>query len=143
MLFFVLGIISFVIGLVIFASYGWEIAGPDFFFFIFGGIFSVCGILWIVGSKAENKRPLLSVRARVLAKTTEASGGGTNYVGNGQFSHDSAITGHFVSFEFDGHRENFAVNLSVYNTLAEGDTGLLEYKDRHGTFDFINFTRQA
>jgi len=141
LLFLVLGIISSAVGFFVFSGSEW-----GFLFHLLGAFFILGGIACIIVSKVQksvDKLPLLSVRARVFAKTTETSGGGTSYAGNGQFSLDSAITGYFVSFEFDNHRENFAVDLSVYNTLAEGDTGVLEYKNIDGYLHFINFTRQA
>ena len=140
MLFFGLGAISGITGLVIFATSGWEITGPDGLLFGFSGFFSLCGILWSIGHRAEKRMPRYSVQAKVFAKTTNTSGGGTSYAGNGQFSSDSATTKHFVAFEFDGRRENFAVIASVYNTVNENDMGVLEYRDRHGTLEFINFT---
>jgi len=141
MLFFALGIISAVVGFFVFSGYGW-----GFFFYLLGAFFVLGGIAWLVVStiqKSVDKLPLMSVRARVFAKATETSGGGTDYVGNGQFSHGSAITGYFVSFEFGGHRENFAVDISMYNTVTENDVGLLEYKNIDGNLHFINFTRQT
>jgi len=108
------------------------------------GLWLVCGVFSLPKYIAEKKSPVLSTQAKVFSKTTKTSGGSTSYIGDGQFTHDSVTTKHFISFEFNGRRENVEVHVSLYNTLAKNDVGLLEYKDVPGSgFQFISFQRQA
>jgi len=98
--------------------------------------------LGIFTSIAMKKSPLLTAQAKVFAKTTKTSSGGISGDSSGNYSTYSDITEHFVSFEFDNRRENVAVDVSVYNTLSENDTGLLEYKEIAGqVFYFVSFKR--
>jgi hypothetical protein len=90
--------------------------------------------------EAVENSPLLTAKARVFGKTTETSGGGTVYDGS-NYSLVSVETEHYVSFEFGNRRENAAVDVSLYNTVAEGDSGVLEYKDVDGEFHFVDFVR--
>jgi hypothetical protein len=118
--------------------------------FIFGIAWVIGGILAIRTNKMKKNSPLLTTNAKVFAKTTKTSGGGTSYIGDGQFSTDSVVTEHFVSFEFNGRRESVKVDVSLFNTLGEGDMGILEYKeyvdvfnDNNGNFHFVSFERQT
>ena len=137
MIFFALGIVSGLVGFLVLSNWQW-----NFIFYIISAFFAICGIAELI-QKAVNRLPLHTANARVFAKTRETSGGGTNYAGNGQLIHDSTITGHFVCFEFDGRRENFAVDVSVYNSIEKSDTGILEYRNLDGNLIFVNFTRQT
>ena len=83
--------------------------------------------------------PERTARARVLAKTTESSGGGVAPEGH---TH-AVITHHFVSFEFNSRRENFVVDVSVFNTLIENETGVLTYKETEDELLFIDFKRDS
>jgi len=108
-----------------------------------GVIWIVCGIIMIRNHIVEKNTPLLTAQAKVFAKTTNTSGGGTSYIGDGQFSSDTVTTKHFISFEFNNRRENVEVLVALFNTLKENDTGVLEYKDINGSFRFISFQRQT
>lgn len=47
----------------------------------------------------------------------------------GEFEDDDGISCDcFVTFEFDGRQQEFAVPMMVYTDLEEGDVGLLEHK---------------
>ena len=108
---------------------------------------------WIIHSMSKQKKidkwesslPLLTAQAKVFAKTTNTSGG--DWVSSGDESGggytSSVTTQHFVSFEFNNRRENVYVDVSLYNTLVENETGLLEYKEADGEFMFISFQRQT
>ena len=106
---------------------------------------------WVLRFKSKQKHmdkwlnslPLLTARAKVFAKTTNTSGG--DWVSSGDESGggytSSVTTQHFVSFEFNDRCENVYVDVSLYNTVAENETGLLEYKEVDGEFMFISFKR--
>jgi len=141
----ILGAIFCIIGLVvgglgIFNNYG---AGRISLIVIgaFSIIFGIFCVLGGMADKAIKDAPLLTAKAKVFAKTTNTSGGGTSYVGDGLHSTDSVTTEHFISFEFNDCRENVKVDVSLYNTVAENEMGMLEYKDLGGLFHFVNFKR--
>ena len=47
---------------------------------------------------------------------------------------------HYVAFSFpDGTRKNLFVTLEQYNTLREGEVGVLTYKQRKKAFRFVSF----
>jgi len=87
----------------------------DIIFTVFGiGWFVAGGFLMFVGIETK-KSPLLTAQAKVFAKTTETS--------------ENDIVYAVVIFEFNDRREKTHVDISLYNSIAENDTGLLEYKD--------------
>jgi len=86
--------------------------------------------------------PEQTTHAKVFGKTTKTAGG--EYVAGNDGSATGCYTtpvttSHFVSFEFDGRRENFAVDVSLYNLLKENDTGTLTYKEYENDLMFIDF----
>jgi len=86
--------------------------------------------------------PERTAHAKVYGKTTKTSGGDyvAGYDGGGTGSYTTAITtAHFVSFDFDGRRENFEVDVSLYNMLKENETGTLVYKEHKNDLIFIDF----
>ena len=71
----------------------------------------------------------------VFAKTNEVS------KTFGQYAPINTI--YHVSFEFpDGARRSFPVDVSLYNSIMEKETGILTYKVHGETYFFIGFQRQ-
>ena len=88
--------------------------------------------------------PELTAKAKVFAKNIKMSEFSVARGGDPNLGIDSTpITEYFVSFEFNNRRENVEVDLSLYNTVKENETGLLTYKvdDEDGEFIFIDFKR--
>ena len=51
---------------------------------------------------------------------------------------------HYIAFEFpDRTRKSFQVDIKNYNTILEGDTGLLYYKEQGDRVWFVEFQRQT
>lgn len=118
---YIIGLIAFTVGI----------------FYFDGGLRTVLiisAVVWLVGGflmhcvASLEKFPSLTAQAKVVSKTSEVSGMG-----------GVVRTVYFVSFEFNGRRENVKVDISFYNTVAENDVGLLEYKDPGGLFHFVDF----
>ena len=66
---------------------------------------------------ANNRQPVLTAPARVVAKRTHASG------------HNHVSTSYYVTFELPaGERREFAVGGAEYGMLAEHDAGLLAFQ---------------
>ncbi|MCL2392759.1 MAG: DUF2500 domain-containing protein [Oscillospiraceae bacterium] len=87
--------------------------------------------------------PELNVSAKVLSKIINQSEfsvaiGGDPNLG----TDDTPINEYYVSFEFNGRRENAEIDVSLYNTLIEGDSGTLTYKEDSDEFIFVNFQPQ-
>ena len=99
---------------------------------VFGVVLMIFGGLAMFGAKVIKNTPIHTVQAKIISKTTEVSGVG-----------GIIDTAYFISFEYNGCRENAKVNLSLYNTVKEGDTGLLKYKGDGGIYEFISFDRDA
>jgi len=138
----VLGVIICIIGLLV-AGWGFQ-DNSGSFAVIVGSAILLFGIVVFVGGIIIKRTPSSVVAASVFAKTLKTSDGDPSYIGNGLFTTDEVSTKHFISFEFDNRRESVEVPVSLYNTLAENDVGLLEYKDLPGSgFEFISFQRQA
>ena len=74
----------------------------------------------------------------MLERTVDTSGGEFTTDGTVAFN-AGIITEHFVSFEFDGRREN--VEVELYNTLEKGDKGILTYKEDDEEFFLVDFER--
>jgi hypothetical protein len=71
----------------------------------------------------NNRRPIESVPARVVAKRTETSG---NVSGN---SGGMVSTWYYATFEFDdGERREFSIRGRDFGQLAERDQGLLTFQ---------------
>jgi len=87
----------------------------------------------------QDRFPEYTAQARVISKTTDISGGGTSYIGDGVIASHDIVTEHYVSFSFNHRRENFLVDVSLYNVLKTNDTGVLTYKEIDGDFLLIDF----
>ena len=137
---YILGLLGFGAGIFFLDGVGWNLSVGFGIFWFISGLF-----LMSVFSDArkEEKAPKLVVHAKVFGKTVDTSGGGTSYVGNNLYASDKVITKHFVSFEFNGHRKNFEVDVNQFNTIAENDSGMLTYKDFDNKLIFISFQRDA
>ncbi|MBA3470442.1 MAG: DUF2500 domain-containing protein [Herpetosiphonaceae bacterium] len=71
----------------------------------------------LVQRSENNRMPVLSVGARIVAKRTQTGGG--KYVS----------TSYYVTFEAPtGERREFVVSGSEYGILGEHDTGMLTYQ---------------
>ena len=79
-------------------------------------------------SMRENKLSIITVRAKVVSKTSNVSGSGA-----------IVSTSNYISFEFNGQRKNVLVDISLYNVLKENETGVLKYKEDGSEFIFVNF----
>ena len=111
---------------------------------LLGVLMIAFGGFLLLGSILIKKAPILTRYAKVFGKTTKTSGG--DYVSgddeSGSASYTTPVTtSYFISFEFDDRRVNVDVDVSLYNTVEEGDMGLLDYKDIGGRFRFISFKR--
>jgi hypothetical protein len=71
----------------------------------------------------NNRRPVESVPARMVAKRTETSGSVSGNTGG------MVSTWYYATFELeDGERREFSVRGTVYGQLAEHDAGILTYQ---------------
>ena len=96
-------------------------------------IWVILFILLVIGkgmSKPRKKRSVVTTDAKVFSKTTEVTGV------------DFTVTRYHVSFEIpDGTRHSFRVFVNQYNTIAEGETGILTYKEQILGLKLISFER--
>lgn len=112
------------------------IIGTIMFVFIFGFIIFVF-ISGIRGWHQNNKAPVLSVLAKVVAKRTDVSGGSNMGVDGGTMN--SASTWYYATFEVEsGNRMEFSVQGKVYGLMAEGDIGKLTFQGTR----FLGFDRE-
>lgn len=71
--------------------------------------------------------------AKVVAKSTQRVRA---------FRWESPMECH-VSYEFaDGSRKDFVVDMQIYNTIVEGEEGILSFHELNGTNVFVNFQRK-
>jgi hypothetical protein len=71
----------------------------------------------------NNRQPVVSLPARVVAKRTATSGGVASGMGG------SVSTWYYATFELDsGERLEFGMHGPTYGQLAEGDRGTLTYQ---------------
>ena len=105
-------------------------------FVLIFGFFIFIFISGIRGWHQNNKSPILSVLAKVVAKRTEVSGGsnmGTDGVST------SSSTWYYATFEVEsGNRMEFSVLGKVYGLIAEGDKGKLTFQGTR----FLGFERE-
>lgn len=102
------------------------------------------GAIWLVGgfllsafsSEAKKKAAAAEfiAQAKVVSKATNASAGSVD-----SYGYRAGITRYFASFEFNGRRENFEVNIAQYNSIVENETGILTYKEVDDRYIYINF----
>ena len=106
---------------------------PFFGMMIFFAVFAVFAVVIIKGISewsANNKSPVETLNAVVVAKRTQVSGGGSNTM---------ASTTYYITFEYeDGQRQEFRVKAGHYGITAEGDRGVLT---RQGT-RILSFERR-
>ena len=82
--------------------------------------------------KAAKDTPAKHSHAVLISKATEVS----------PVVHAS-MSDMYISFEFpDGTRKNFRVNADVYNTILEGEEGILTYHELGDTRVFVSFQRE-
>ena len=78
---------------------------------------------------SNNKSPVLSVDANVVAKRTEVSHHHHNFGNNTALSHHSSTTTYFATFEVkSGDRIELKLPDKEYGMLAEGDYGILTFQ---------------
>jgi len=112
------------------------IIGTIMFVLIFGLIFFVI-VSGIIGWHQNNKAPILSVRAKVVAKRTNVSESSNMGVDGASMS-SSTSTSYYVTFEVEsGNRMEFWVQGKVYGLIAEGDRGKLTFQGTR----FLGFDR--
>lgn len=106
------------------------------FVIVIGGIlFAV--VKGIAQWSYNNGQPLLSSPARVVAKRTDTSGGGSM---NGMNSMNRVNTWYYATFDIEGgERREFSVSGREYGMLAEGDQGTLTFQGTR----YKGFTRGA
>ena len=89
----------------------------------FGFVFLV--ILFLIGKGVaewadNNRKPIVTVSAKVVAKRSATSGNVTQNQGG------TVSTWYYATFEFDsGERREIGINGSEFGLLAEGDHGSL------------------
>lgn len=98
---------------------------PIIFLLIFGIIIFTL-IKGIVQWSSNNRQPVLSVKAKVVAKRAHTSNRNSM---NGNHHHHSSSTSYHVTFEVEsGDRMELKVIASEYGMLVEGDTGKLVFQ---------------
>lgn len=112
------------------------IIGTIMFVFIFG-CFIFIFISGIKGWHENNKAPVLSVLAKIVAKRTKVSES-SDLDANGMATHSSS-TWYYATFEVEsGDRMEFSVQGEVYGLMAEGDRGKLTFQGTR----FLGFERE-
>jgi hypothetical protein len=70
----------------------------------------------------------IECESKVIAKTLQVKGA------------NSSRTDYYASFELpNGIRQNFPVNVNIYNTLVENEPGTLIYRQNGNTVFFVEF----
>ena len=101
------------------------------------GFFVFIFISGIKGWHENNKSPVLSVLAKLVAKRTKVSES-SDLDANGMTTHSSS-TWYYVTFEVEsGDRMEFSVQEKVYGLMAEGDRGKLTFQGTR----FLGFERE-
>lgn len=101
------------------------------------GFFAFIFISGIRGWHENNKAPVLSVLAKIVAKRTKVSES-SDLDANGMTTHSSS-TWYYVTFEVEsGDRMEFSVQGEVYGLMAEGDRGKLMFQGTR----FLGFERE-
>lgn len=113
---------------------------PIIFTIIMVLVLSVFIFIFISGIRGwhqNNKSPVLSVVARVVAKRTKVSG--SSNMGADGVSTSGSSTWYYATFEVEsGDRMEFSVQGKVYGLMAEGDKGKLTFQGTR----FLEFERE-
>ncbi|WP_330360319.1 DUF2500 domain-containing protein [Alkaliphilus oremlandii] len=92
-------------------------------------IFSIIVFAFFKGIREwsnNNKQPVLSVPAKIVAKRNHTSRSTSNHDGH---HHHSTSTNYYITFEVEsGDRMEFYVSGKEYGLLAEGDIGKLTFQ---------------
>ena len=103
-------------------------------------VFSFLIYIFISGIRGwhqNNKSPVLSVSAKVVAKRTEVSR--SSKMGADGVSTNSSSTWYYATFEVEsGDRMEFPMQGKVYGLMAEGDRGKLTFQGTR----FLEFERE-
>ena len=101
-----------------------EFIFPIMFLLIFGII--IFTIIKGIGEwSSNNKEPVLTVVAEIVAKRGHTSGGGHSH----NNVHSSASTSYYATFEVEsGDRMEFHIPAKEFGMLAEGDIGKLTFQ---------------
>lgn len=105
------------------------------FIFVFGSI-----IYSGINVAKDKRKPIIPVRAKVVAKRTQVSRshGAHNTMHNDIHSHGHSHTSYYTTFELEnGERLEFAIPSHQIGYLVEGDTGVLSFQ---GSL-FVKFDR--
>ncbi|WP_070000628.1 DUF2500 domain-containing protein [Cellulosilyticum sp. I15G10I2] len=101
------------------------------FIFVFGTI-----IYRIVNIAKDKRKPIIPVRAKVVAKRTQVRGGHTSH--NDMHGHTLSSTYYYATFELEnGERMELAIPSHQIGYIVEGDTGILNFQ---GSL-FVKFDR--
>lgn len=77
----------------------------------------------------NNGQPILTARARVIAKRMDVRTSHSIHNSNDHFHHDGTRTHYYVTFELEsGERREIAVSGPEYGILVEGDVGTFTYQ---------------
>ncbi len=113
---------------------------PIFFIAIFG-IFIFTAVKGIGQWSSNNKQPVLTVAAKLVAKRTNTSRHSHNHDNN---MHSSTNTTYYATFEVEsGDRIEFHVSGNEYGMLVEGDVGKLTFQGtRYHSFERIRLENE-
>lgn len=113
---------------------------PIFFIAIFG-IFIFTAVKGIGQWSSNNKQPVLTVAAKLVAKRTNISRHSHNHDNN---MHSSTSTTYYATFEVEsGDRMEFHISGNEYGILVEGDVGKLTFQGtRYHSFERIRLENE-
>jgi hypothetical protein len=98
---------------------------PIFFLLVFG-IITFTVVKGVGQWNSNNKQPVLTVAANLVAKRTNTS---TNMHNNNSNMHSSTDTSYYATFEVEsGDRMEFHISGKEYGILVEGDIGKLTFQ---------------
>jgi len=101
------------------------------FIFVFGSI-----IYRGVSIAKDKRKPIIPVRAKIVAKRTQVSGG--HILNDDMHAHGHASTYYYVTFELEnGERMELAIPSHQVGYIIEGDTGILSFQGNL----FVKFDR--
>jgi len=84
--------------------------------------------------------PKFNVIAKVISKIVDKSEFSVAIAGDPSLGTDNTpIKEYYVCFEFNSRRENFHVDVLIYNKIRKNDIGDLRYKEDDGEFIFVDF----
>lgn len=113
---------------------------PIFFIAIFG-IFIFTAVKGIGQWSSNNKQPVLTVAAKLVAKRANTSRHSHNHDNN---MHSSTSTTYYATFEVEsGDRIEFHISGNEYGMLVEGDVGKLTFQGtRYHNFERIRLENE-